>query len=61
MRRANRLNPLKYYFEVREISIRSGGLNFEISLLNLDDNMSKNQEKYHYGTADTDPQSHFQS
>ena len=33
VRRANLLNPLKYYFEVREISIRSGGLNFEISLL----------------------------
>ena len=28
---------------------------------NLDDNLSKNQEKYHHGTADTDPQSHFQS
>jgi hypothetical protein len=26
---------------------------------NLDDNLSKNQEKYHHGTADTDPQSHF--
>ena len=28
---------------------------------NLDDNLSKNQEKYHHGsrTADTDPQSRF--
>ena len=28
---------------------------------NLDDNLSKNQEKYQNGTADTEPQSHFQS
>ena len=28
---------------------------------NLDDNLCKNREKYHHGTADTDPQSHFRS
>ena len=28
---------------------------------NLDDNLSQNREKYHHGTADTEPQSRFQS